>query len=146
MMSCDLTIYNIIIVARAETSARLKGAEGYEQEGVSGLKALGVRDLGYKMAFLANNVLQSKTKVRQLIGDIAMGNMRCGQFGGQEVTGDEITVEKAKEMMRHRDWEQISSMTHDHNLYQNLVQSMFPTIHGNNYICMSYMASVQCRK
>lgn len=77
MMSCDLTIYNIIIVARAETSARLKGAEGYEQEGVSGLKALGVRDLGYKMAFLANNVLQSKTKVRQLIGDVAMGNMGC---------------------------------------------------------------------
>lgn len=52
-----------IAVARAETSARLKGTEGYEQEGVSGLKALGVRDLGYKMAFLANNVLQSKTRV-----------------------------------------------------------------------------------
>lgn len=57
ILSYDLT------VARAETSARLKGAEGYEQEGVSGLKALGVRDLGYKMAFLANNVLQSKTRV-----------------------------------------------------------------------------------
>ena len=55
-----------MIVARAETSARLKGAEGYEQEGVSGLKALGVRDLGYKMAFLASNVLQSKTKVSSL--------------------------------------------------------------------------------
>jgi len=50
-------------VARAETSARLKGAEGYEQEGVSGLKALGVRDLGYKVAFLACNVLQNQNKV-----------------------------------------------------------------------------------
>ena len=63
MMSHDLITYDVITVARAETSARLKGAEGYEQEGVSGLKALGVRDLGYKMAFLANNVVQSKTRV-----------------------------------------------------------------------------------
>lgn len=62
-MSHDPTVCYITTVARAETSARLKGAEGYEQEGVSGLKALGVRDLGYKVAFLANNVLQSKTKV-----------------------------------------------------------------------------------
>ena len=66
MISHEPTIYNVMIVARAETSARLKGAEGYEQEGVSGLKALGVRDLGYKMAFLASNVLQSKTKVTSL--------------------------------------------------------------------------------
>ena len=58
-----ISSYDLITVARAETSARLKGAEGYEQEGVSGLKALGVRDLGYKMAFLGNNVLQSKTRV-----------------------------------------------------------------------------------
>ena len=32
------------------------GAEGYESEGVRGLKALGVRDLTYKMAFLACTV------------------------------------------------------------------------------------------
>jgi len=63
----DVILYHVFhlltLVARAETSARLKGAEGYEQEGVSGLKALGVRDLGYKVAFLACNVLQNKNKV-----------------------------------------------------------------------------------
>jgi len=56
-------VSGIFTVVRAETSARLKGAEGYEQEGVSGLKALGVRDLGYKVAFLACNVLQNQNKV-----------------------------------------------------------------------------------
>lgn len=58
----------------------------------------------------------------------------CGQFGGQEVSGEELTVDKVKEMMKDEDWQQISGMTRDHNLYQNLVQSMFPTIHGNYYI------------
>lgn len=53
------------------------------------------------------------------------------QFGGQEFTADELTVDKVKELMTPRDWEQLSSMTRDHNLYQNLVQSMFPTIHGS---------------
>ena len=43
--------------------------------------------------------------------------------------------------MSPRDWQQISAMTHDHNLYQNLVQSMFPTIHGVHYMGMNCMAS-----
>ena len=38
--------------------------------------------------------------------------------------------------MLPRDWQQISAMTRDHNLYQNIVQSMFPTIHGNYYVCI----------
>lgn len=49
--------------ARAETSTRLKGAEGYETEGVRGLKALGVRDLTYRLAFLACSVSSSNPRV-----------------------------------------------------------------------------------
>lgn len=52
--------------ARAETSSRVKGASGYDTEGVRGLKALGVRDLTYKMAFLACNVSSSNPRVCSL--------------------------------------------------------------------------------
>ena len=48
--------------------------------------------------------------------------------------------------MKDEDWKQISGMTHDHNLYQNLVQSMFPTIHGNVYICMACMVSLHIQE
>ena len=48
--------------ARAESSARKTG-EGQEMEGVRGLKALGVRDLNYRLAFLACSVLQSNPMV-----------------------------------------------------------------------------------
>lgn len=71
-----------------------------------------------------------------------MGNTFIKQFGGQELTADELTVDKVKELMTAQDWQQLSAMTRDHNLYQNLVQSMFPTIHGNYYSYMNCMASL----
>ena len=49
--------------ARAETSTRVRGGEGYESEGVRGLKALGVRDLTYRLAFLACAVQQTQPGV-----------------------------------------------------------------------------------
>ena len=39
--------------ARAETDCRVSGVDGYETEGVRGLRALGVRDLSYRLVFLA---------------------------------------------------------------------------------------------
>ena len=46
---------------RAETSARVNGSD--EVEGVSGLKQLGVRELSYKIAFLAYHVQPCNAKV-----------------------------------------------------------------------------------
>lgn len=46
---------------RAETSARVNGSD--ENEGVSGLKALGVRELNYRLAFLAYHVAPCNSKV-----------------------------------------------------------------------------------
>ena len=51
--------------ARAETSTRVKAGEGYDAEGVRGLKALGVRDLTYRLAFLACSVQQTQPGVRE---------------------------------------------------------------------------------
>lgn len=48
---------------RAETSTRTAGAQGYENEGLRGLKALGVRELSYKLAFLACHVAPTNPRV-----------------------------------------------------------------------------------
>ena len=48
---------------RAETSTRMRGGEGYDRDGVRGLKALGVRDLTYRLAFLACAVQQTQPGV-----------------------------------------------------------------------------------
>lgn len=50
---------------RAETSTRVAGGpQGYDSEGVRGLKALGVRELSYRLAFLACNVAPTNPRVR----------------------------------------------------------------------------------
>lgn len=48
---------------RAETSSRLSGTEGYETEGIRGLRALGVRELSYKLVFLACYVAPTNPRV-----------------------------------------------------------------------------------
>lgn len=49
--------------AQAETGTRLRGGESQNLEGVRGLKALGVRDLHYRMAYLACTVIPCNNKV-----------------------------------------------------------------------------------
>ena len=57
----------LIVGARAETSARTRaGGDGGEMEGVRGLKALGVRDLNYRLAFLGCTVTPCNRKVNSL--------------------------------------------------------------------------------
>lgn len=46
-----------------ETSTRVRGREGYQSDGVSGLKALGVRDLNHRLSFLACSVQPTKPGV-----------------------------------------------------------------------------------
>ncbi|XP_045624546.1 zygotic DNA replication licensing factor mcm6-B [Procambarus clarkii] len=100
--------------ARAESSARHKGEDS---EGVTGLKALGVRDLNYRMAFLACSITPTNPK-----------------FGGKEIRGEEMTAEGIKRQMTELEWNKVYEMSRDKNLYQNLISSLFPTIHGNDEV------------
>lgn len=59
--------------ARAESSARKPG-EGPESEGVRGLKNLGVRDLNYRLAFLACSVTQSNPMVGHMTSTSLFSN------------------------------------------------------------------------
>uniref|UniRef100_A0A8C4NCH2 DNA replication licensing factor MCM6 n=1 Tax=Eptatretus burgeri TaxID=7764 RepID=A0A8C4NCH2_EPTBU len=101
--------------ARAETSARVAGPEGFNTSGVRGLKALGVRDLNYRLAFLACYVAPTNPR-----------------FGGKEIRDEEQSAESIKNQMTVQEWEKVFEMSQDKNLYQNLCTSLFPTIHGND--------------
>lgn len=101
--------------AKAQIGGRHKG--GDESDGVRGLKALGVRNLHYRMSFLACSVQPTNPR-----------------FGGVEFAMDEITPEMMKRQMTEGEWKHIYEMSHDRNLYQNLINSLFPSIHGNDEI------------
>jgi DNA replication licensing factor MCM6 len=47
----------------SERDTTVRSREGFGNEGVTGLKALGVRDLTYKLAFLACMVQPASTRV-----------------------------------------------------------------------------------
>lgn len=49
-----------------------------------------------------------------------------------ELTAD--SIERMKRQMTGPQWEKIYEMNRDRNLYQNLINSLFPTIHGNDQI------------
>ncbi|XP_067686906.1 zygotic DNA replication licensing factor mcm6-like [Haliotis asinina] len=123
---CDFTGTLIVIPdvgsmsvpgARSETSSRVRGNDGYETEGVRGLKALGVRDLTYRLSFLACTVTQSNPR-----------------FGGRNMGDEEMTAETIKKQMTDEEWQKVYEMSQDKALYQNLCSSLFPTIHGNDEI------------
>lgn len=99
--------------AKAESGSHHKTGES-NNEGVRGLKALGVRDLNYKMAFLACSVTPTSPR-----------------FGGcGELLMEEVTPEIMRKNMTEAEWTKIYEMNQDKNLYLNLIRSLFPAIHG----------------
>ncbi|KAI1902124.1 hypothetical protein AGOR_G00041480 [Albula goreensis] len=102
---------------RAETSSRVTGRDGFEADGIQGLKALGVRDLSYRLAFLACHVAPTNPR-----------------FGGKELRQEDQTAESVKNQMTVQEWEKVFEMSQDKNLYHHLCSSLFPTIHGNDEI------------
>lgn len=111
----DVSKLSSQIGPRAETATRVNGSD--DNEGVGGLKALGIRDLTYKMAFLAFHVVPCNAK-----------------FGGKDYNIDELSMEKLKSTMSDQEWIKIYEMSNDKNLLPNLCQSLFPMIYGNDEI------------
>ncbi|XP_055385903.1 DNA replication licensing factor Mcm6 [Condylostylus longicornis] len=101
--------------AKAEPGARHK--RGDQSEGIRGLKALGVRDLNYRMAFLACSV-----------------HVTTSRFGGTDLPMNEVTAEDMKKQMTDAEWNRVYEMSRDKNLYQNLIVSLFPSIYGNDEV------------
>lgn len=56
------------------------------------------------------------------------------QFGGGELLMEEVTAEMMKQQMTDAEWNKVYEMSRDRSLYQNLVDSLFPSIHGNDEV------------
>ena len=69
---------------------------------VRGLRALGVRDLSYRLVFLACHVAPTNPR-----------------FGGKELRDEEQTAESIKNQMTVKEWEKVFEMSQDKNLYHN---------------------------
>ncbi|CAO1362875.1 unnamed protein product [Diamesa hyperborea] len=102
--------------AKADIRSHHKKGDNQGQ-GVKGLKQLGVRDLSYRMAFLACSVQATITR-----------------FGGTEMPMSEITAEDMKKQMTDDEWNKVYEMSRDTKLYQNLINSLFPSIYGNDEV------------
>ncbi|XP_075986407.1 minichromosome maintenance 6 isoform X1 [Anticarsia gemmatalis] len=103
--------------AKAELTTRTKQANEGQMEGIKGLKALGVRELHYKTAFLACSVQAISRR-----------------FGTAELATDDLTTEDMRKQMTDKEWDKVYEMSRDRNLYNNLITSLFPSIHGNNEV------------
>ncbi|RDD39503.1 Zygotic DNA replication licensing factor mcm6 [Trichoplax sp. H2] len=123
---CDITGTLIVVPdvsqlrtpgTTSEPASKRRTNDGYNNDGVSGLKSLGVRELSYKLSFLACNVTPVDAK-----------------FSGRDALGDEMTAERIKKQMTEHEWQKVYEMSSDKNLYQNLITSLFPTIHGQDEV------------
>lgn len=103
--------------AKADLGSRHQRGEAAAAEGVRGLKALGVRDLNYRMAFLACSVQPTTSR-----------------FGGTDLPMSEVTAEDMKNQMTTEEWNKVYAMSKDKNIYQNLINSLFPSIYGNDEV------------
>lgn len=103
--------------AKADLGSRHQKGENNGLEGVRGLKALGVRDLNYRMAFLACSVQATTSR-----------------FGGTDLPMSDVTAEDMKNQMTTEEWNKVYEMSKDRNIYQNLISSLFPSIYGNDEV------------
>ena len=84
--------------AQAEVLKKGRGGrDGHQQEGIEGLKSLGVRDLTYRLAFLAHTVMPSQTRFGGGIGELSQClTARDGELTAEmlkkQMTGDTLAL------------------------------------------------------
>ncbi|KAF2226907.1 MCM2/3/5 family-domain-containing protein [Elsinoe ampelina] len=107
--------------------------------GVSGLKALGVRDLTYRMVFLANMVTPDSTTAGQ-----ASSQHLKGQAGNilsslnQAPPNEDVAAEEAQQeflsSIPQSEIDDLRRMVHTPNIFMRLVDSLAPMVYGHAVI------------
>ncbi|TGZ85489.1 MCM-domain-containing protein [Ascodesmis nigricans] len=114
---------------------------GAETSGVTGLKSLGVRDLTYRLAFLACMVTTDTVGVPGSIG---------GHNEGEEIVARLLRGQPSEELDEHgrpvrnqdeyiqtmskQEVEELRQMVHSDHIYARLVNSIAPTVYGHEVI------------
>lgn len=101
------------------------GRTGGESTGVTGLKSLGVRDLTYRLAFLACMVTSDNSPTPWLT---------AGQQDDEDKTTSEESQEAFLQSLTPAEIEDLKRMVHSDHIYSRLVNSLAPTVYGHEII------------
>jgi DNA replication licensing factor MCM6 len=106
--------------------------------GVSGLKDLGVRDLTYRLAFLACMVVPDTTapgknsllsmEAGNILASLRQAMPNDNDAGVEQVQADYIQTLNQSEI------EDLRAMVHTPNIFMRLVDSIAPMVYGHNVI------------
>lgn len=108
--------------------------------GVTGLKGLGVRDLTYRLAFLACMVLpdtttSGSTANHHMGSQLAAIMSSLNENGSSDLPGEgEQAQESVLASMSHAEIEDLRKMVHSDHIYSRLVNSIAPMIYGHEII------------
>ncbi|KAI0482005.1 MCM-domain-containing protein [Xylariaceae sp. FL0804] len=103
--------------------------------GVSGLKALGVRDLTYRLAFLANMVAPDTStpgqsaarQVNEIINSMTQTSVDTAE------SVEEAQAAVLNSMTPH-EIDELREMVHSDHIYARLVKSLAPTVYGHEVV------------
>lgn len=102
---------------RVELQTRGAQREGHSQEGITGLKNLGVRDLTYKMIFLGSTVSPLDSRL-----------------GAINVRDETATTESVVNELTQAERMELISMKDDPKIYDKMASSLAPTVFGHEEI------------
>lgn len=102
---------------KAETGGGNRGRASEKDTGLTGLKALGVRDLNYKLAFLCCHIESNNTK-----------------FGGKDFSHENVDSLSLWKTMSPQEQAALKLMSEDKRIAENLIDSLFPNIYGNDEV------------
>jgi DNA replication licensing factor MCM6 len=112
-----------------------RGAEG---TGVTGLKALGVRDLTYRLAFLACMVTSDTAGVPGAIGGKKSEEeeevARLLRGAQADDSGEDREQDDFLNSLTPAEIAELKSMVHSDHIYSRLVNSIAPTVYGHEII------------
>lgn len=97
-----------------------RGRDGFTQEGVTGLKSLGVRDLTYKLVFLGSFV--QNTEMKNALNAL------------HDLIDDDDVTERLLLQFSEEQLNEIQAMKNDRRVYQKLAGSICPHIYGHEDI------------
>ncbi|KAF4555619.1 DNA replication licensing factor mcm6-like protein [Elsinoe fawcettii] len=124
--------------AMRDTSNAPRGGDA-GGSGVSGLKALGVRDLTYRMVFLANMVTPDTSTAGQASHQHLKGQANnilssLNQTAPSEDVGAEEAQQEYLSSISQSEIEDLRRMVHTPNIFARLIDSLAPMVYGHSVI------------
>jgi DNA replication licensing factor MCM6 len=127
---------------RPEASKDNSGFRGADEggSGVSGLKSLGVRDLTYRMAFLACFSCPDTTTPGQPMGELTgqstniLNSLHQVDLNELQDDGENRAQEAFLETLSMEEIEELRQMVHSDHIYDRLVKSLAPMVYGHDIV------------